>query len=204
MDLRQEHIDALEWAESLMFHCDFCPYLELKELLPDTSTHARHQFRSLFTKFYGLNVGGLTDDFKNRFFEILFSGNVIANGQPEFQTILNELSLIPRKKGDCAMPFSFVSKLVATHLETSPIYDRHVVAFFGAKVPTASQPKQNRIAWYVDFLKRVALDYATWATDARITPILDRLQARDQRLAQCDVVRLVDFLVWKVGNQKLL
>jgi hypothetical protein len=102
------------------------------------------------------------------------------------------------------MPYSFVSKLVSIHRENSPIYDRHVLAFFGQQAPAASVPNQNRITWYVGFLRQVATDYATWAQDARVIPILDRLKARDQRLAQCDPVRLIDFLIVKVGNQKLL
>jgi hypothetical protein len=204
MQLQARHITVLNTAETLMFHSDFCPYLELKALLPDAKPHARARFRSLFTNYYGLNVGGLTDAFKDRFFAILFAGNVIVNGQPDFPTILNELSLIPRKKGDCAMPFSFVSKLAAIHRETSPIYDRHVLNFFGQKAPAAATPKPDRITWYVGFLNQVATDYAVWAQDGRVTPILNRLKARDPQLAQCDAIRLIDFLVWKVGNQKLL
>src|SRR5271170_1697001 len=96
-----------------MFHRDFCLYLELKELLPNDGHQARKKFRALFINYYGLNVGGLTDEFKDRFFEILFGCNVIVNGQPDFCTILAELNRIPRKEGDCAMQFSFVSKLVA-------------------------------------------------------------------------------------------
>jgi hypothetical protein len=131
MDLSQEHTDALTKAETLMVHSDFCPYLELKELLPDASPRARSRFRSLFTKYYNLNVGGLTDEFKDQFFRILFSGRVFnANGEPGFTSILTKLSKIPRKKGDLAMPFSFVSKLVAIHQESSPIYDRHMLKFF--------------------------------------------------------------------------
>jgi hypothetical protein len=204
MHLQQRHINALDKAETLMFHSDFCPYLELKELLPDASSHARRRFRSLFTTYYGLNVGGLTDAFRDRFFEILFGKKVIANGQPAFRPILNELSSIPRKRGDCAVPFSFVSKLVAIHWETSPIYDRHVRAFFVKEAPAASQPKEDRIAWYIGFLDQVAADYTRWAQDGRLIPIMDRLKARDQRLPECAVVRLVDFLVWKAGKENLL
>lgn len=204
MELDQSHIEAFNEAETLMAHRDFCPYLELKALLPDATPQSRARFRSLFTKYYGLNVGGLTDAFKNRFFAILFAGRVIVNGQADFPSILNELSLIPRKKGDYAMPFSFVSKLVAIHRETSPIYDRHVLNFFNQKAPAAATPNAKRITWYVDFLNQVATDYAAWAQDVRVTPILNRLRARDPQLAGCDAIRLMDFLVWKVGNQKLL
>jgi hypothetical protein len=187
-----------------MFHSDFCPYLELKEMLGDASPLARRRFRSLFVSYYVLNVGGLTEAFKERFFEILFGDNVIVNGEPDFATISTELSLIPRKKGDYAMPFSFVSKLVGMHRESSPIYDRHMLSFFGQEAPAASQPKQDRITWFVGFLNQVAADYATWARDERIIPIINRLKARDERLPRCDINRLMDLLVVKVGNQKLL
>jgi hypothetical protein len=204
MNLQQKHVDALDEAETLMFHSDFCPYLELKEMFPDASPLARRRFRILFSSYYVLNVGGLTDAFEDRFFEILFGGNVIVNGQPDFTGIMNELYLVPRAKGDHAMPYSFVSKLVGIHRESSPIFDRHVLAFFGQKPPAASMPNANRISWYAGFLRQVATDYATWAQDARVIPILDRLKGRDPRLAQCDPVRLLDFLIVKVGNQKLL
>ena len=204
MILQPKHIVALDRAEGLMFHSDFCPYFELKKLFPIKTPQAREQFRYLFTKYYGLNVGGLTKAFKDRYFEILFDGNVVIKGRPDFQTILTELSLIPRAKGDYAMPYSFVSKLAAAHLDCSPIYDRHVLRFFGEKAPSASRPKPERIAWFEDFLKNVAADYEAWSRDRRVAPIIRRLQQRDLQLAGCHVVRLIDFLVWKVGNQKLL
>jgi len=213
MQLQKRHIDALDLAEKLMFHSDFCPYLELKELFTDATPHARSQFRYLFTDYYGLNAGGLTDAFRDRFFEILFGGNVIVNGQPDFAAILNELSGFTRKKGDFAMQFSFVSKLVGMHRESRPLYDSHVQDFFGEYAPSrhtnhlrqeTSQSKQDRITWFIGFLDRIAKDYAAWAQDVRIVPIINRLKARDGRLALCDVIRLVDFLVYKVGNQRLL
>ena len=204
MQLEQKHVRALETAETLIFHSDFCPYLELKDLLADANPLSRNRFRSLFTRYYGLNVGGLTDEFKDRFFEILFSDKVIVNGQCEFSTILTILSGMKRKKQDFAMPFSFVSKLVAMHSESSPIYDRHVIAFFREKVPAASVIKKQRIQWFIGFLDHVSGSYEAWAQDDRIRPVLKRLKARDSRLKKCDEVRLVDFLVWKVGNQKLL
>ena len=204
MQLEPKHIVALEKAQALIVRRDFGPYLELKGLLPDSSSTARTRFRMLFINFYGLHRGGLTDEFKDRFFEILFGDNVIVNGQPNFSWILNELSGIKRKKDDFAMPFSFVSKLVGLHRENSPIYDQHVRDFFRAKVPAASVDKKERIEWFLGFLDCVGRSYEIWAGDARIRPVLEKLCARDTGLMTCDKVRLIDFLVWKVGNQKLL
>ena len=204
MKLEERHVIALREAETLMFHSDFCPYLELKTLLSEKSASAHNRFRTLFTNFYGLNVGGLSEQFKDRYFEILFAGDFVRNGEPDFDSLLSELSNIPRRKGDRAMPFSFVSKLVAIHHEDSPIYDRHVLAFFGAKAPAASAKKEDRIRWFVQFLKQIAADYGAWARDARVGSVLESLKTRDPLLAACREVRLIDFLVWKVGNQKLL
>jgi hypothetical protein len=204
MYLTPRHIEALDKAETLIAPSDFSPYLELKALLPDPSPPARDRFRRRFASFYGLNRGGLTNEFKDRFFEILFDGKVIVEGRPDFASILTELSRIKRRKGDLAMPFSFVSKLVAMHLESSPIYDRHVRAFFGKAAPPASVENDERIKWYLAFLGEVGRSYTAWAGDPQVRPILERLIARDDGLKSCHVVRLLDFLVWKVGNRKLL
>jgi len=204
MPLEPKHIDALDRAERLTFPSDFNPYLELKALLPDATPDARKRFCSLFTSYYGLNSGGITDEFKAKYFEVLFGGNVILNGQPDYAGILNLLYGIKRRKGDYALQFSFVSKLVGIHLESRPIYDRHVLAYFGEKAPAASVENYKRIEWYEGFLSDVGHSYETWAKGLRVRQILERLKARDSRLKTCHEVRLLDFLVWKVGNKKLL
>jgi len=204
MQLQQRHIDALDRAETLMFHSDFCPYLELKELLAENTSQARSQFRYLFTDYYGMNTAGLTNDFKDRYFEILFGDDVFSNGEPNFQPILTTLSLIPNRKGFSTLQCSFVSKLVGMRRESSPIYDSHVSKFFGERVPSPSRSQESRILWFVDFLKRVAQDYTSWAHDERVCAILRRFKKCDERLAHCDTIRLMDFLVWNVGNRELL
>jgi hypothetical protein len=153
---------------------------------------------------YDLDRGGLTEQFKDRYFEILFGSNVMLNGQPDYAGILNEFSAIKRKQGDLAMPFSFVSKLVGMHLESSPIYDRHVLDFFGREAPKPKVDKAKRIEWFVGFLNDVSRGYAIWADASMVRSILERLKAHDDRLRNCHDFRFLDFLVWKVGNGKLL
>ncbi len=204
MLLDDRHIKALDKAETWMFHLDFCPYLELKELFSGATPEARERFIYLFTIYYGLNTGGLTDEFKRTFFDLMFDGSVIKDGELDYSTLLTTLSAIKRKTGDCAMPFSFASKLVAMNCESCPIYDRHVLNFFGGKAPPTSINKEKRIEWFVGFLARVCASYKEWAKDERVRPILKRLKARDAGLEKCDDVRLLDFLVWKVGSQKFL
>lgn len=204
MQLTPKHIQALAEAEQLIRARDFRPYFELKELLRDSSPAARQRFRSRFTTYYGLSKGGLTDQFKDRFFEILFDGNVIIDGRPNFSTILNDLSALERRTGDRAIPFSFVSKLVVVHCESCPIYDKHVRSFFGQTAPASSVDDAARIKWFVDFLESISASYAEWARDPRVVPILQKFKKRDPRLRKCHPVRLLDFLVWKTGNARLL
>lgn len=204
MHLEQKHVEALDQAEASMFHWDFCPYLELKELLTISTTEAQRRFRILFSDYYGLDLAGLSDSFKEEYFKILFAGHVLVPGESDFATILKKLYWILRKQGDHALQLSFVSKLVAIHCEASPIYDSRVQKFFGEYDPGTSIDQDERIRWYIDFLQRVSGTYTAWAHDTRVIPIMDRLKKRDARLAECHPVRLMDFLVWKVGSLQLL
>ena len=202
MQLQRDHIKALETAERLMVCCDYCPYLELKTLLKDRSATGRRKFQTLFTSYYGLTTGGLTDRFKKQYFEILFEG---SKSGPDAAAILAALCRYKLKTGKRGMPFSFVSKLVGIHSDTSPIIDRHVLKFFGKKLPSSSATSRSkRIEKYLEIVEDIKADYGDWAGDTRVIPILKRLKQRDRRLKQCSDARLLDFLVWKVGNQKLL
>jgi hypothetical protein len=200
MELRETQIKALREAETLMVCCDFCPYLDLKALLKDASPLARRKFEPLFTSYYKLNVGGLTPDFKIRYFNILFDPPLAADGTPDVGAILGQLGELPRRKGDTALPFSFVSKLANIHSDTSPIFDKYVLAFRGEKRPSLALSKPERIATFLELLKSMARDYTTWALNSEVAEVLERLKNRDQRLANCSDIRLLDFLIWKAGR----
>jgi hypothetical protein len=206
MDLTPDHIEALRRAAGLLLKSEFQPYLELKARLPDARLNAalRPEFRKNFCKYYGLNTAGLTDDFKDRYFEILFREDVVPDGLPGYGRLLDILSEIPRKKGDFALPFSFVSKLVAMQNENWPIYDRHVLNFFGTSAPNSRTPKVQRIAWFVGLMHQIATDYGAWCGNDEVQAVLNQLRQRDASLAHCAPIRLIDFLVWKVGNRKIL
>ena len=198
--LTQEKVDALKEAETLFFHCDFCPYLELKELLRANTPAAQERFSPMFWKYYVFNPARLPKEFKKQYFTMLFGRLGIEGEKVNFHKILTRLYEIPPRK----LHFSFASKLAAIHLESSPLYDKHVAAFFGENATGAGKGNEERINWFEGFLAQVQASYEDWAADARVTPLLEKFKSRDPRLQACHVVRLMDFLVWKVGNQKLL
>jgi hypothetical protein len=202
--LTRERLKALQEAETLMFHADLCPHLELKEMLSDTSPLARRRFKILFAQYYGFAAAFIKDPFRTRFFEILFDPIRDSEGRPDFARTVLELSKCKNARGRPMMAFSFASKLVAMHCEDSPIDDRHVRAFFDWKPPNASMDQHSRLDAHRGFLEHVADSYLEWAKTADIQEVLQNLKRRDTRLTGCHDIRLLDFLVWKVGNQRLL
>jgi hypothetical protein len=77
---------------------DFAKYFEIKRLLSSNRDCARQKLRRVFTSFYQLNVGGLTEAFKDRYFQLLFDCRPIGERDP-YTPLLLELYQIRRRKG---------------------------------------------------------------------------------------------------------
>ena len=203
IELEDRHMKALVDAQESFIHSDFCPYFDLKRMLRAIKTKpgdkvARGCFRDLFTRFYAMNAAGLTQEFRSRYFQLLFKSRGIENGKPNLPLIFEELRKADPK--DHRIQFAFVSKLVNIHVESSPIWDTNVLRFFGKNLPFSLYDRKVRIAWFVKFLSELATTYLTWAEDARVKAVLENFKSRDAQLGQCHVVRLMDFLVWKAGK----
>ncbi|HIG31741.1 MAG TPA: hypothetical protein EYQ50_29565 [Verrucomicrobiales bacterium] len=198
MELEKRHVVAFAQAENLICHCDYCPYLELKEMIQDESGEARVKFRSLFSRYYGMDPF-VKPDFKDKFFEILFSRTGIDGNGADYSKILHLLV-----EGGHGFQASFVSKLVNIHVESSPIDDVHVRDLLGEKLPYTYINIDNKIDWFERHLREIKSTYEEWGKDKRIFTILERFKSKDKGLQSCHIVRLMDFLVWKVGNQNLL
>ena len=177
------------------------PYLELKRLLTNKPSGYQREFRRIFESYYGLNAGGVTDAFKDRYFELLFGLKIQDHDDPH-SPILMELYEIPRRKGDKALQCSFVSKLVAIHDESYPIFDRHVSDFFGITAPSNGSI-DFRIAGFIANLKYLRKTYQSWSEDASCQKILLAVKQRRPYLKDCTAPRIADFLVWAVGSNKL-
>jgi hypothetical protein len=177
------------------------PYLTLRYLLTKKPAGFQAEFRRIFESYYGLNSGGLTEAFKNRYFDLLFGLEIQDHDDPHTR-ILAELYEIPRRKGDKALQCSFVSKLVAIHDESYPIFDRHVSDFFGISVPS-NWSLDFRIAGFMENLKHLRNTYQCWSEDSEFQKILLTLKQRHPYLNGCTTPRIADFLVWTVGHNKL-
>ena len=149
--LNKHQLNLLDVAIAYLREENFSPYLMLKCLLAEKPRGFQADFRQIFENYYGLNAGGVTDAFKDRYFDLLFSLEFQDDVEP-YTPILKELYEIPRRKGDKGLQCSFVSKMVAIHDEAYPIFDRHVRDFFGISVPSNGSV-DFRIAGFVANLK---------------------------------------------------
>jgi hypothetical protein len=180
---------------------DISPYLKLKRLFTDQPVGFKAEFRQTFERYYGLNAGGVSDAFKRRYFELLFDLKLKESVDP-YTPILKELYSILRRKEDKALQCSFVSKLVAIHDETRPIFDRHVSDFFGITVPSNGWV-DFRIAGFVTNLMWLRETYQRWSGDKHFMEILSAVKQKHPSLQNCAGARVADFLIWVVGRKKL-
>ena len=133
----------------------------------------------------------------------MFSDKVIVDGAPAFEKILSTLHRIPTGNGAFRLDASFVSKLVNMHLESSPIYDEFVLTFFDETEEDPRKLSDVRIRWFIRLVNHIKMHYDRWAKIAEVATILDEFRNKDLRLSQCHHVRLIDFLVWKVGKEHI-
>lgn len=174
--------------------------LRLRALLRSPEASDRVEFQKLFTKFYRLNIGGLTEAFKKRYFELLFAFDPMQD-EP-YTPLLREFYTYQRRQGDYALHGSFVSKLVATQDESRPVYDQHVRSFFGLGAPNSGSV-EFRIAGFVANLNVLRATYLAWVEDPRFEDILKLAVEKTMAASELHPVRLCDLLVWTIGAQKI-
>jgi hypothetical protein len=178
---------------------DVDPYCLLRSWLTDPSK--RNDFEKRFKHYYGLNAGGMTDKWKEEYFKRLFSIDIAVTTDP-YTPVLMHLYTYKRRKGDQVLAFSFVSKLVAIHDESQPLYDKHVSAFLGI-TPPKTGTNDFKIAGFLQNLRIIRSTYAQWSDHQDFVDVLTTFRAKFRQVSQCHNGRLFDFLVWAVGHYKI-
>lgn len=197
MVLTDEIVKILQEASARMLRSDFVPYLDLKILISRSEDHYLRNFQSIYRRFYGLRM---SEAGQTRYFEILLQGfRQDANQRPTLEQVLQELAQLDQDR----VHLSFASKLLGMWDESSPLYDRHVSRFFGKQAPGADANLRERAEWLTHFLTDVRNTYKAWSIDERVVQILADLVQRYPELADCNTIRLMDFLVWKAGKENL-
>jgi hypothetical protein len=174
-------------------------YLDLRDKFP--KLRERTLFEETYSAYYGIPAAFLSAEWRRRYFELLFHHRNVPATTPEpYRSLLMVLYEYPRLKGDKVLHFSFVSKLVAFHDESQPLYDERVRQFFGLGPPRFGS-NEFKISGFVQNLNEIKSRYATWVQQAQFAKILHRMRERCPRLDDCHNVRLIDFLVHKAKSE---
>ncbi len=182
------------------FHEDdvafFLPYIELKNLFLDGQKEA---FSARYAQYYRMNSAGLTDDWRGRYFELLYQMTPVDSASP-YRDILLDLKEYPRRKGDWVLQFSFVSKLVSFIDESYPLYDKHVSNVTGFSIPDI-EDESMRIDVFTENMMLLKQLYHDLSSDAKVADVLRRMAEVSPDVSGVHVNRLIDFLVWNLGRK---
>ncbi|MCE1274893.1 MAG: hypothetical protein LWW75_10310, partial [Chlorobiales bacterium] len=124
------------------------------------------------------------------------------NKQDPYTEILMDLFQFQDLQGRQTLQCSFVSKLIAIHDESRPIYDKYVRSFFGLGVPELGGIS-FRVAGFVANLNLLRNTYHAWEQETTFQEIINKLKSVQPIIENCSVPRLADFLVWTAGKHRL-
>ncbi len=191
----------LDLAVTKLEEEDVGKYLRMRDLINTQPLEWKTEFRKLFSSYYRLNAGGITDEFKEEYFKLLFSF-VPNNVENQYKKLLVHLHKYPGRNGKRRLDFSFVSKLISIHDESWPIFDVHVRNYFGICVPLI-ESIEMRIEIFTTHMISLKRVYDEFCHDPGISGTLDQLVAKYPGLEECHDSRKIDFLVWTVGKYKI-
>ena len=137
-------------------------YLDLRDIFSECKTTSDSTKRALFenkySTYYGLGAARLPERWRKRYFNVLFDREKkIVAGEKVYEKILLKLEH-RRENGVRILPFSFVSKLIAFHDESRPLFDQRAHHFFGLG-PLEFGSKEFRISGFVQNPNEIAQRY---------------------------------------------
>lgn len=155
-------------------------------------------FQFVFRSFYRLDNAGLTDTFKERYFELLEASRVDG---PDIETICTELYAIKNRKGQASLQFSFVTKLANMVNSELPIYDSEVAKMYGYKAPASSKPLNERMTHLLQFYDCLAADYQKILADGSLNESITHFDSTFARYTPLlSPSKKLDFIVWSAGK----
>jgi len=174
------------------------PYIRIKEMLKNINNENKSTFEKTFRKYYGMNSAGLSDEFFQAFFSILYTAK--HNGDfPSGRVILEKLYTIKRKKGDKSMQYSFVSKLLNALDEDHPIIDKYVKKFLQIEPPPKNK-KENQLQWYEETIFKIKQEYGELIQNGIINKCFEMLDRRLPQFKNIYPLRKLDFLIYSAGK----
>lgn len=156
-------------------------------------------FQFIFSSFYGLNNAGLTNEFKDLYFD-LFDSN---KDKPvmDFKDVLYKLSQVKNHKGQNSLQFSFTTKMFHTIDSTYPIYDNEIASLFGFRQPYSQKDINIKISIYLDQYEQIKYTYNKMISDKLIKSAVDIFNLRFGKFSIPET-KIHDFIFWSAGKIK--
>lgn len=167
----------------------------------------RPVFKIVYSSFYQLNSVGLTNQWKEKYFGILFTPSLILSAaKPEdaLEKVLVYLSQISENKIDSRVQFSFATKLLHTLNTNLPIYDSLIRRESVLDLPNFnSETTGERIKSRVEIYKILLQDYEILLEDNRVKELILEFKRYFISHEMSDT-KALDFLLWGLGKLDLV
>jgi len=171
-------------------------YNFLKSEFGKSDVTENYIFQSVFRSFYGLDNVGFSEEFKRDYFKLI---ERYRNQQDiDVENVFIDLHRIQNFKGKDAVVFSFVSKLICTIDDTSPIYDKEVCRVF-----SFAQPIHKDLSTIIDILRnQLKLVQDTYLEMIHSNLIPKTITLFDSKFSGNDLsmIKKLDFIFWSKGK----
>jgi len=171
-------------------------YNFLKSEFGKSNVTENYIFQSVFRSFYGLDNVGFSEEFKQDYFKLI---EKYKNQQDiDVENVFNDLHHIQNFKGKNAVVFSFVSKLICTIDDTSPIYDKEVCNVF-----SFTQPIHKDLSTIIDILRnQLKLIQDTYLEIIHSNLIPKTLTFFEDKFSgnNLSMIKKLDFIFWSKGK----
>ena len=171
-------------------------YNFLKSEFGKSDVTENYIFQSVFRSFYGLDNVGFSEEFKRDYFKLI---ERYRNQQDiDVENVFIDLHRIQNFKGKDAVVFSFVSKLICTIDDTSPIYDKEVCRVF-----SFTQPIHKDLTTIIDILRnQLKLLQDSYKEMIHSSLIPKTLTLFDEKFSgnNLSMIKKLDFIFWSKGK----
>lgn len=172
-------------------------YCFIKNQFDEGNVSENKLLQFVFRSFYRIDNTGLTDDFKNRYFEILQSSK---SNNPNLRVICNDLCEIKNQRGFESLQFSFVTKLANTVNSKFPIYDSKVAKMYSYRPLSSAKPIEDRLDSLESFYNFLLSDYSTILKNDSLSLALSEFDKKFEKYKLIDNIKKLDFIVRSAGK----
>lgn len=179
-------------------HEDIDVYLFLIDQFQRGSVANNYVFQFVYRSFYRLDSAGLTNEFKERYFELL--EDYRDKEDIPVRSITEVLYNIPNRKGQKCLQFSFVTKLINTIDCRFPMYDSAVARIYGFRTPYNYKTYEQRLNEYIEFHDSLTRSYHAILEKNLLKRTLEEFYSKFENRGHIPDIKALDFIMWSAGK----